>query len=372
MLILLITVCAIILLAASVIALFRVRNSLKSRIDKERGIQEGIYVIIGGIEQFLQIRGEDRDNPVILWLHGGPGFPLTYLTYYYQSGLEKDYTVAYWEQRGCGRTSFRNKDNGNITMEQLLADTDEVVDYLRKRFGKDKIILIGQSWGTVLGMEYLNVHPEKLSAYLGVGQVTDFLQGKIHAAEKAARIAVAKGDRNDAEFLERSAERLSRTRDIEKLDVASLERMVITSTKYLKHKGKMSGIKQMFTALTSPQMLWSDVKWLLFASRTKNIIASQKNLVNHMYFQFDVMAMNRSYDIPICYIQGDNDWITPTDLVRDYHETFTADKKEMITISGAGHTPFLDNPKRFCDAVKAFLSNYKPVGKDVDVPFRQT
>lgn len=171
--------------------------------------------------------------------------------------------------------------------------------------------------------------------------------------------------------MEHSAELLSRTRNIEKLDIDSLERMVTTSTKYLKRKGEMSGIKQMLAALTSPQMLWNDVKWFLFASRTQNIIASQKNLVNHMYFQFDVMALNRSHDIPICFIQGDNDWITPTDLVSDYYETFTADKKEMIIISDAGHTSFLDTPKRFCDAVKAFLSNYKPAGKDVNVPFRQ-
>lgn len=102
MLIFFITLCTMILSSASVIALFRVHNSLKSRIDNERGIQEGIYIKIGGIEQFLQIRGEDRGNPVILWPHGGPGFPLTYLTYYYQSGLEKDYTIACWEQRGCG------------------------------------------------------------------------------------------------------------------------------------------------------------------------------------------------------------------------------------------------------------------------------
>lgn len=361
-----------ILPAVMIIALFRVHNSLKSRIDNERGIQESTYVIIGGIEQYLQIRGEDKDNPVILWLHGGPGFPLTYLTYYYQPGLEKDYTTACWEQRGCGKTYYKNKDNGNITMERLLADTDEVVDYLRKRFGKDKIILIGQSWGTVLGMEYLNIHPEKLSEYLGIGQVTDFLQGKIHAAEEAARIAASKGYRNDAEYLERSAELLSRTRNIEKLDIDSLERMVTTSAKYLKHKGEMSGIKQMFTALTSPQMLWNDVKWFLFASRTQNILASQKNLVNHMYFQFDVKNLNRSYNIPICFIQGDNDWITPTDLVSDYYETITAVNKEMIIISDAGHTPFLDNPKRFCDAVKAFLSYYKPAGKDVNVSLRQT
>ena len=190
--------------------------------------------------------------------------------------------------------------------------------------------------------------------------------------KQVLRTAATKGYKNDAEFLERSAERLSQTRNIDTLDIDSLERMVTTSTKYLKHKGEMSGTKQMLTALTSPQMLWNDVKWFLFASRTQNILASQKNLVNHMYFQFDVKNLSRSYNIPICFIQGDNDWITPTDLVSDYYETIAVVNKEMIIISDAGHTPFLDNPKRFCDAAKAFLSNHKPAGKNVNVPFRQT
>ncbi len=356
MLILLIILCCIVLLIALAITVFRIHNSLKSKIDTEAGIQENTYIKIGGIEQYLQIRGEDRNNPVILWLHGGPGFPLTYLTYYYQTDLEKDYTIVCWEQRGCGRTFYRNKDNGNLTIEQLLTDMDEAVDYLRERFDKDKIIIIGQSWGTVLGMDYINIHPEKVSAYIGVGQVTNFSQGKIYAAENAAQIAAATGNNEDAEFLKRCAEQLSETESIDKLDVESLEKMIITTTKYLKCNGGMSGAEQIFAAITSPEMSWNDAKWFLFASNTQNIISSQNDLVNYMYFQFDIMNLADKYDIPICFIQGDSDWITPTSLVNDYYEIVAANKKEMITINNAGHTPFLDNPEQFCEAVKTFLS----------------
>lgn len=356
MLILFIILCAIVLLIALTIVFFRIHNSLQSKIDTDTGIQENTYITINGTEQYLQIRGEDRDNPIILWLHGGPGFPLTYLTYYYQTALENDYTIACWEQRGCGRTLYKNKSSGNLTIEQLLADTDEVIDYLRERFGQEKIIIIGQSWGTVLGMNYINIHPEKVAAYIGVGQVTDFSQGKIYAAERAAQMAVANGNNEDSEFLERCMEQLSETEDIENLDVKSLEKMVITSTKYLKCSGGMSGMEQMFTAITSPEMSWNDVKWFLFASDTQNITASQNNLVNYMYFQFNVMDLSEKYDIPICFIQGDSDWITPTDMVADYYSCISAKKKEIVTIDNAGHTPFLDNPEQFCEAVKTFLS----------------
>ena len=359
MLILFFILCAIVLLIFLTVAFFRIHNSLKTKIDTDLGIQENTYVTIGGIEQYLQIRGEDRDNPVILWLHGGPGFPLTYLTYYYQTALEKDYTIVCWEQRGCGRTFYRNKSDNNLIIEQLLADTDEIIDYLRERFGKDKIIIMGQSWGTVLGIDYINLHPEKVAAYISIGQVTDFLQGKIYAAESAAQIAAENGNKEDTEFLEQCIERLSKTEGIAKLDIKSLEEMIITSTKYLKCDGEMSGIKRIFAAITSPEMSWNDARWFLFASDTQNIITFQKNLVDYMYFQFDVMKLSKEYDIPICFIQGKSDWITPTSLVNDYYEVIATDKKEMIVINNAGHTPFLDNPEQFCEAVKTFLSECK-------------
>jgi pimeloyl-ACP methyl ester carboxylesterase len=361
--ILVLVFCVVILIFILIIMLFRIYNAHKSKINTPNGIQEKIYVKIGGIEQYFQIRGEDKNNPIILWIHGGPGFPLTYLTYYYQTALEKNYTVVTFEQRGCSRTFYRNKINNSptslpvekLTVEKLLADMNEIVDYLCQRFGKEKIIIIGQSWGTILGTKYVNIHPEKVFAYIGIGQVTNFAEMKIYMAEKALKTAMLRGNIKDCEILKSCIKQFSETENIKNLNIKSLEKMVILTAKYFKCGGKMSGIKQIWTAVISPEMSWKDMKWFLFASKTQNIITSQNNLIDYLYFGFDIMNLSGKFDVPIYFIQGENDFITPTDLVQKYYSNVSTVKKEIVVIENSGHTPFFDNPKQFCESVKAFL-----------------
>lgn len=333
------------------IGTIRLINAKKNCISQPNGIQENIYVEIGEIEQYLQIRGEDKENPIILWLHGGPGFPLTYLSSYYQKDLEADYTIVCWEQRGCGRTYYQNNDNGELTIDQLVSDMDELVNYLCERFGKDKIIIMGQSWGTVLGMAYLNENPQKVAVYIGIGQVTDFKQGKIHAAQTA----IQKSNDKDVLFLENYIQLFQKMGCIDELNVKELEQMILLSLKYLKGNGEFSPMKQIYIAVTSPEFSWNDLKWFLTASDSENIMNCQKELVEYMYFDFNVEKMSNEYSIPICFIQGENDWITPTDMVKSYYDTISASSKKFIVIDNAGHTPFLDNPEQFCNEVRQFL-----------------
>jgi len=340
-----------------IIGILRIRNANKSKINTDNGIQENIYVEIGGIEQYLQIRGEDKDNPVILWLHGGPGFPLTYLSYYYQTGLEDDYTIVCWEQRGCGRTYYRNEPTEDVSVDILLSDMDELIDYLRERFGEERIIIIGQSWGTVLGIEYINIHPEKIAAYIGVGQVTNFAQGKVYAGESAVYKATTVGNNADAEMLRQYIEQFGEADNLGNMNIKTLESLILKSLEYLKSDSELSGISQMLLGITSPEMSLNDARWFMFAGSTSNIFASQNLLVDYMYFKFDVNNFKYEYDLPICFIQGSHDWITPTDLVEDYYKKVIDANKGFVIIDNAGHTPFLDNPGEFCKEIKQFLES---------------
>ncbi|MEG0692117.1 MAG: alpha/beta fold hydrolase [Oscillospiraceae bacterium] len=155
--------CAVILLATLLFILFVVSSASKS-INKNKiqqvtsgGINEECYIKLGRIEQYIQIRGQSKSNPIIVFLHGGPGNPNSNLSYYFQPYLVSDYTFVDWDQRGCGKSHMKNSSlnvDTELSTEILLADLDELVDYLRDKFEQDKVIIMGHSCGTLLGSKY--------------------------------------------------------------------------------------------------------------------------------------------------------------------------------------------------------------------------
>ena len=352
--VMLIVVCVLVIVVGT-FGTMRIMNGSKYKINSANGIWEDIYVEIGGINQFMQIRGSDKDNPVVLWLHGGPGFPLTYMNYYYQQELESDFTIVCLEQRGCGRTYYENSKSANASLDVMLSDIDEVVEYLKERFDKDKVIIMAQSWGTVIGMKYLEKHPENVSAYVGIGQVTQFAKGKTYSANKAIQIAEKQENLKDAERLRTLVNEFEQAENIEELNIKELEEMILISSKYLKSKGEMSTLKQMVTAMTSPHININDAKWFLFASSTENIISTQNKLMDYMYFGFDINDVALPENVPLYFIQGDCDYITPTDMVQSYYDSIDVEDKCILIIEDVGHTPFLDNPDEFYESVKSCL-----------------
>ena len=144
------------------------------RIVTPDGIEETRTVRVGGIDQFVTIRGQDRRNPVLLVLHGGPGYVQTPFAWWYSHPWEEYFTVVEWDQRGAGKTYLLNDPKAvdpTLTPKRMNADVDEMVQFLRKHLGKQKIFAVGNSWGSYLGIELAHRHPEWLHAYIGVGQV---------------------------------------------------------------------------------------------------------------------------------------------------------------------------------------------------------
>src|SRR5262249_16374437 len=130
-----------------------------------RGIEQLRKVRIGGIDQWISVRGKDRRNPILLYLHGGPGFAMMPTSWTYQAGWEDYFAVVQWDQRGSGKTygaSDPKSVEPTLTYERYLADTEEMIRFLRREYGKDKIFLLGHSWGSALGLSIAEKHPEWL------------------------------------------------------------------------------------------------------------------------------------------------------------------------------------------------------------------
>lgn len=347
-----------ILLLIGIVIGVRLYNKWKTTIKTENGIEESIYVKIGGIEQSLQIRGENQNNPIILFLHGGPGFPISYLSHVYQGYFEDEYTIVHWDQRNAGRTYYKNQNvEMDINSDIMISDTNQVVDYLMNRFEQEKIIILGQSWGTVLGMQYAQLYPNKVQAYIGVGQVIDFDEGKIAAVEEAIPFVIEKKELEHQKILEDYVEEFKTIDSVENININHLVQMIGTSVAYLKGERELSAFEQIWNGVTSPSLNYADLKWYLIATNTEKLFAIEKPLINYMYFEFDALDLEREYEVPMYFISGGNDWITPYGFVKDYCERIDAPDKKYIEMEGTGHTPFLDQPKEFSDKIKDLLKD---------------
>ena len=146
------------------------------KIMTPNGVERLEKVRIGGIDQWVSIRGTDRRNPVVLYIHGGPGYVSIPMSWWFSRGWEEYFTIVQWDQRAAGKTHLLT-DAATIaptlTREKMIADTEEMAAWARKEFGKDKIFVLGHSWGSFLGLQLAKRHPEWLYAYIGVAQLID-------------------------------------------------------------------------------------------------------------------------------------------------------------------------------------------------------
>jgi len=144
------------------------------RIVSPNGVQEQLEIPVGGIKQWISVRGRDRHNPILLVIHGGPGSVEMPLSWTYQAGWEDYFTVVQWDQRGAGKTYAANDPESvrpTLTIERMVLDAGEVVQHLQKRYNKKKVFVLGHSWGSVIGLSLAQRHPDWLYAYVGEGQM---------------------------------------------------------------------------------------------------------------------------------------------------------------------------------------------------------
>lgn len=325
----------------------RAINGQKSKIASKAGVQESVTIEINGIKQELSIRGEDINNPVILFLHGGPGSPVGYFDYIWQPELNKDFTIVTYDQRGCGRAYYANPE-AVVSKELILEDVDAIVSYLQARFGQEKVIIMGHSWGTILGTTYTYNHPDKVSNYIGIGQVVNIYEGEELAFKEATQRAK---EHNDLEYVEAFTENYEVFCEEGAINEAFVNYRGM-APKYLKGKNEKS-IPQLAPAyLTSPTLNGADIKW--FWSDSDKALLDERNTLTKSLFEFDANEM-LEYEVPMYFISGDSDYVTPFALAEAYCEKITAPAKQMSMIEGVGHNVYLDAPTQFAEEVKRLM-----------------
>jgi pimeloyl-ACP methyl ester carboxylesterase len=191
------------------------------------GIDDQGFVTIGGIKQWISVRGRHKDAPILLFVHGGPGFTSIPSSYYFMSGWDEYFTIAQYDERGAGQTYGANDPaqiRPTMTVDRLLADAEEVAAYLRSRYHRNKILLVGHSWGSFLGVELAQRRPDWFYAYVGIGQVVDMQQSEALGYEATLAAARKAGNAQaiseleslapfpDSEHPERNLENLQKER----------------------------------------------------------------------------------------------------------------------------------------------------------------
>lgn len=342
---------SLIILLLLVILTGKIINAQRYKIHSPNGIQETRYITIGGIQQYIQIRGQDISNPLIIVLHGGPGNNMAFYSYYWQKRLEQDYTIIHWDQRGCGNTYYHNTTAQKPTLDLLLSDLDELVAFVCSKFRKQKVVLMGHSWGTFLGAVYSIIHPEKVSAYVSISQMLDFKKSEQVSAQEAIRLAGQLGKINDVRKIEEKLNLVLSFRDFEKSQAIELLRFRELKEKYLpaQYSNKMFALR-----LFSPYITFHDMKWSMSIDK---LVFSNDELYKTLLSENNssIWEYGLIYKVPIIMIAGENDWTTPYEMITDYFNNITAPFKELVAIKNTGHIPFIDKPEIFSEKLMSIL-----------------
>jgi pimeloyl-ACP methyl ester carboxylesterase len=306
-------------------------------------ISEKSTVNIGGVEQGMFVKGRSARNPVLLYLHGG--MPDYFLTEHYPTGLDEDFTVVWWEQRGSGLSYSGDVPPESVNPRQLVSDTVEVTNYLRKRFGREKIYLMGHSGGTFIGMQAAARAPELYHAYLGVAQMSNQLESERLAYEYMLRRF--KDDGN--------------TKMVRRLEDAPVGDAVPLPASYLKLRdvamhglgvGTTHDMKSIVTGLLLRSLLHREYTLSEKVGLWRGKIFSGSRLWNTQLSTNLTTKVTR-LEVPVYFFHGAYDYTVSYPLAKSYFERLDAPVKGFYTFKRSAHSPLFEEPDKMREIVRA-------------------
>jgi len=302
---------------------------------------------INGIRQYIQIRGADKKAPLMLFLHGGPGGSMAGLCHVMQPEWEHHFTVVNWDQRNACKTYLANKSNAAAisqsgTLEDYMADIDAVIAYLHTVYDFEKIILMGFSWGSLIGAEYAKRHGETVSHYIGVGQFIHYIDGLHYSCEWLRK--VVKDAPADVEKINAFENSIPDPPQMTPAFMNSLQGFSMLGAKYIAKDGRAFPIKSL---LTSPFLRFGE-KMTMVHGNPKLFSGTYQTMLSHDF------RNNLHFDMPVLFVSGDEDFVCPNELLAQHFGQITAPQKKNVVISKATHTCFYDQPTAFLDTIIDF------------------
>lgn len=292
-------------------------------------IDEQVSLKINGVLQYVSIRAERKNAPLLLYLHGGPGDAALPLVMKYNRALEKSYTVVIWEQRGAGQSYYQFQEA--VTIDDFLQDLYELTKYLLDRFAQAALYLLGHSWGSVLGLRFIQLHPELVHTYIGCGQVVNMRKSCQEAYDFACRHAGKK-----------------EWKRLQKIDCTYtadswLKDLLFVTGQVVKHKGSLYG-------QTNYQKLISPFLGSKYYTISDLIRRQKGSLQAIQYLWQELMQVNfegqTRYQVPIILIEGRHDSHVSSALAKKYFDTIET-KKKFYWFEESCHFPQWSENERF-------------------------
>ena len=327
-------------------AVLKHQNAQAFAIHSPNEIDDERFVRINGVDQWITIRGQDRRNPVLLVLHGGPGSPESYLTRYFKP-MERDWVVVQWDQRGGGKTLARAGGNPdpNIDMATMVADGIAVSEYLRQRLPHDKLVIVGHSWGSILGAKLALARPEGTRPMSAAGQAASsaserqawlyaYLVSRARAAGDAKGLAELQGGAGPPPWTDGSP---------------AMMHMVHAAGPYL--PPAVSYNDNVKAVLTDPNWSLADV----MALQRGMTGMLRTRLWKRQVRDVDITGAGEVFAMPVVVIQGGSDLTTPTPFARTWLDRIQAPAKAFVVVPGQGHELLSTDNAAFTRALDANL-----------------
>jgi pimeloyl-ACP methyl ester carboxylesterase len=307
------------------------------RIDKKESLT------IGGITQWISLRSVNTKNPIILFLHGGPGTAQISFSRKSQRGLEGRFLVINWDQRGAGRSYSRSLRKEDMKIDRFIGDAEELIEYLLKRFGQEQVYLVGHSWGTIVGAYLSAKRPDLVRAYIAIGQVVDMERGELISYRFTLDEARRLNNKKAIQQLEKIG-----PPPYAKLSDGGVQRNWLSKFHGAAYEGTLEGtiLKNISIWDLRPLDIIRFVAGAMFSLST---LEDEQNKVKIIQ---EVPEMK----VPVYFCCGRRDYTVPFELVVEYYEKLKAPQKRLIWFDHSGHLPNFEEPGRFCEFCESLLA----------------